>query len=127
MKWLWDYAQGVSATYGVDPRIYLALVLVTIPPFYLALGFVVRDLARTRNGQGGMSVARAMGSRTFGIALASVVVLWLVPYLYVALWGRRLPVWFTVVLVGLMVAGGISLVRRIRRQATTGDANGEQE
>jgi hypothetical protein len=127
MKWLWDYAQGVSATYGVDPRIYLALVLVTIPPFYLALGFVVRDLARTRNGLGGASVARAMGSRTFRIALASVVVLWLLPYLYVVLWGRRLPVWFSVVLVGLMVAGGISLVLRIRRQATTGSANSEKE
>jgi hypothetical protein len=117
MSWLWDYARGVSAAYGVDPRVYLALVLVTIPPFYFALGMVVRDLARTRENGGGVSLAKAFRSRSFVVALFAMVLLWLAPYIYVALWGRHLPAWLVVAFVAFMLIGGISLVRRVRRRA----------
>jgi hypothetical protein len=117
MYWLWDYAQGVTATYGADPRVYLALVLVTIPPFYFALGIVVRDLAQTRENAGGVSLAKAFRSRPFVIALLAMAVLWLVPYIYVALWGRRLPAWFVGAFAALVLVGGISLVRLVRRRA----------
>ena len=127
MTWLWDYAEGVSAAYGVDPRIYLALVLVTIPPFYFALGVVVRDLGRTRENGGGVSAAKAFRSRSFVVAFFTMVLLWLVPYAYIALWGRRLPVWFVVAFVALMLVGGISLVLRVRRRASSGKENEEQK
>jgi len=114
MKWLWNSAQQVAATYGADPRVYFALVVVTIPPFYLAFAVVVRDLMRTRQETGSVSVRKSLSRPSFGISLLAMAVLWLVPYVYVLLWGHNFPAWFMIVMVALMGGGATGLVRRLR-------------
>jgi hypothetical protein len=121
MERLWGYMDGIRATYGVDPRVYLTLVLVTIPLFYVALGFVVRDLARTLRQTGRVSLREALRRPSFALALTAMVALWLVTYVYVLFWGVGLPGWIRAAIVVVMVAGAAGLASRIRRRATSPD------
>lgn len=121
MERLWRYMEGIHAAYGVDPRVYLTLVLITIPLFYVALGFVVRDLARTRRQTGRVSIREAFRRPSFVLALTAMVALWLVTYVYVLFWGVGLPGWVRAAIVVVMVAGAAGLVSRIRRLATSLD------
>jgi hypothetical protein len=116
MERLQGYMEGIRAAYGVDPRVYLAIVLITIPLFYVALGFVVRDLASTRRQTGTVSFREAFRRPSFVLALCSMVALWLATYVYVLFWGVGLPGWIRAAIVVLMVAGGAGLVSRIRRR-----------
>ena len=109
----------VHSAYGVDPRVYFALVLITIPLFYVALGFVVRDLARTRSQTGRVSLRAALDRPSFVLSLMAMVALWLVTWVYILFWGVGLPGWVRAVVVAAMVAGGAGLVSRVRRQATS--------
>jgi len=115
MVWLWESAERIASAYGVDPRIYVGLVLVTIPPFYFAFAVVIRELLRTRDG-GRVSLARAFRGRVFVVALVAMAAVWLVPYIYVALWGRNLPVWAVVSFVALMAVGVANTVRGVRKR-----------
>jgi hypothetical protein len=119
MERAWDYMAGIRSAYGVDPRVYLALVLITIPLFYLALGFVVRDLARTRSQTGRVSIRAAFSRPSFVLSLSAMVALWLVTYVYVLFWGVGLPGWIRAAVVVVMVAGAAGLASRIRRRATS--------
>ena len=119
MERVWDYMAGIGSVYGVDPRIYLALVVITIPLFYVALGFVVRDLATTRSQTGRVSMRAAFSRPSFVLPLMAMVALWLVTYVYVLFWGVGLPGWIRAAVVVVMVAGAGGLVFRIRRQATS--------
>ena len=119
MERVWDYMAGIRSTYGLDPRIYLALVVVTIPLFYLALGFVVRDLARTRGQTGRVSIRAALNRPSFVLSLTAMVGLWLVTYVYVLFWGVGLPGWIRTAVVLVMIAGATGLAFRIRRRATS--------
>ena len=117
MEWAWDYMARIHSAYGVDPRIYLALVFVTAPLFYLALGFVVRDLARTRSQTGRVSIRAAFDRPSFVLSLMAMVALWLVTYVYVLFWGVGLPGWARAAVVLVMIAGAAGLTSRIRRRA----------
>jgi hypothetical protein len=119
MEMVWDLMARIHSTYGVDPRVYFALVVITIPLFYVALGFVVRDLARTRRQTGRVSFRAALDRPSFVLSLTAMVALWLVTYVYILFWGVGLPGWVRVVVVAVMVAGGAGLVSRVRRQATS--------
>jgi|BarGraIncu00421A_1022006.scaffolds.fasta_scaffold00710_13 hypothetical protein len=119
MESAWDLMARIGSTYGVDPRVYFALVLITIPLFYVALGFVVRDLARTRSQTGRVSIRAALDRPSFVLSLMAMVALWLVTYVYILFWGVGLPGWVRAVVVAVMVAGAAGLVSRVRRQATS--------
>jgi hypothetical protein len=119
MEPAWDLMARIHSSYGVDPRVYLALVLITIPLFYLALGFVIRDLARTRSESGRVSLRAALDRPSFVVALMAMIALWLVTYVYVLFWGVGLPAWLRAAVVAVMVAGAASLVSRIRRKAAS--------
>jgi hypothetical protein len=119
MQSAWDLMARVHSTYGVDPRIYFALVLITIPLFYVALGFVVRDLARTRSQTGQVSVRAAFDRPSFVLSLVAMVALWLATYVYILFWGVGLPWWVRAVVIAVMVAGAAGLASRVRRQATS--------
>jgi hypothetical protein len=116
MKSAWDLMAHIRSSYGVDPRVYFALVLITIPLFYLALGFVVRDLAGTRSQTGRVSIRAAFDRPSFVLSLMAMVALWLVTYVYVLFWGVGLPGWLRAAVVAVMVAGAAGLAFRIRRQ-----------
>lgn len=119
MESAWDLMARIGSTYGVDPRVYFVLVLITIPLFYVALGFVVRDLARTRSQTGRVSIRAALDRPSFVLSLMAMVALWLVTYVYILFWGVGLPGWVRAVVVAVMVAGAAGLVSRVRRQATS--------
>jgi hypothetical protein len=115
MESAWNLMAHIHSTYGVDPRVYFALVLITIPLFYVALGFVVRDLARTRSETGRLSIRAALDRPSFVLSLMAMVALWLVTYVYILFWGVGLPAWVRVVVVAVMLVGAAALVSRVRR------------
>jgi hypothetical protein len=117
MERVWVYMAGIRSAYGVDPRVYLALVVITIPLFYVALGFVVRDLARARSQTGRVSFRAAFSRSSFVLPLVAMVALWLVTYVYVLFWGVGLPGWIRAAIVAVMVAGAAGLAFRVRRLA----------
>ena len=119
MEPAWALMARIHSSYGIDPRVYFALVLITIPLFYVALGFVVRDLARTRSQTGRVSIRAAFDRPSFVLSLMAMVALWLVTYVYVLFWGVGLPGWVRAVVVVVMIAGAAGLVSRVRRQANS--------
>lgn len=122
-EWLAGWSQSIQTSYGVDPRIFIGLVLVTVPPFYLALALAVRAFIRAHRAG-----VRARSDSTFVAATSAVVALWLLPYGYVALFGR-LPWWGWAAFVAILVTGGYRLVRsgrgRAARLATGREAGDE--
>lgn len=122
-EWLAGWSQSIQASYGVDPRIFIGLVLVSVPPFYLALALAVRAFVRAHRAG-----VQAWSDSTFITATSAVVALWLLPYGYVALFGR-LPWWGWAAFVVVLVVGGYRLVRsglgRVARLATDREASDE--
>jgi hypothetical protein len=110
--WLTQYADSIRIAYGVDPRVFIALVLVSIPPFYIAFAVAVRSLVRLRQQR-----APAASDKAFIAASSVVVATWLLPYAYVALFGR-LPWWAWWLLAVLLVAGALRLLRTGRKRAS---------
>ncbi|TLM94739.1 MAG: hypothetical protein FDZ75_05390 [Actinobacteria bacterium] len=109
---LGQWADSIRATYHVDPRVFIALVLTTIPPFYVAFAVAVRSALRARRG--GIPI---WTDRTFVVAVPVVVATWLLPYAYVALFGR-LPVWGWVVFLALLCVGAVRLAAAMRHRTS---------
>ena len=116
VRQLWDYLGGFAIRYGADPRIYVGLILVTIPPFYLALGIMIRDLAKLRRQEARVSLDVALRCRSLVVASIVLVVVWAVPYVYVLCWGRNLPGVVLLMVLVLLLAGGLGIVGRARRR-----------
>lgn len=94
-------------TYGVNPVVFLAILLGSGPVFYYSLFRLLRSLVRKADR------GKGLWSAVFLTATAA-------PYLYVLLFGRNLPVWVYGILVLLIGQGVGSLVRRLGRNAKGG-------
>jgi hypothetical protein len=92
--------------FGVDPVVFLVLLLGTSPVFYYAIYRMVRAIAKRKTNE------ITIWSMLFLLATAA-------PYLYVLFAGRNLP-WWVYIIVALLLGQGIySLVRRLRRKPTS--------
>jgi len=92
--------------FGVDPVVFLVLLLGTRPVFYYAIYSMVRAIAKRKTNE------ITIWSMLFLLATAA-------PYLYVLFAGRNLP-WWVYIIVALLLGQGIySLVRRLRRKPTS--------
>jgi hypothetical protein len=88
-------------TYGVNPVIFLALIVGCSPFFYFSIYRLLKAVVRKSCGRMGL-----WGS-VFLVSTAT-------PYVYVMIFGRNLPVWVYGVLVLLVARGVVSLIRKIR-------------
>ena len=98
-----DMMRAARDTYGVDPVAFIVIYLVSVPFFYYSIFRMLRALAR-RQQQG--IVAWSM------VFLGSTAA----PFIYVLVFGRNLP-WWVYVVIGLLLAQGVSsLIRRLRKK-----------
>jgi ABC-type Co2+ transport system permease subunit len=93
--------------YDVNPAIFLAIYLISVPFFYYSLVRMMRALARKRGNE------VLLWSTIF---LCTIVA----PFIYVLFFGRNLP-WWVYGIIALLIGQGIfSLIRKLRSKK---DAN----
>jgi len=98
-----ELMRAARSSYGVDPVVFLAIYLGSVPFFYYSIFRSVRALARR------LSNEVMIWSAVF---LASTAA----PFLYVLFFGHNLP-WWVYVVIGLLIGQGVySLVRRLARR-----------
>lgn len=97
----WDQALALGATYGVNPIIFAVIYLGAIPFFTISIGWLVNRY-------------RAQQS----IVLPSIVAsgFFLSAYIYAILFGRNLPAWFYVIVIGWVVIGAFFTTRSTRKK-----------
>jgi len=94
---------AIESHYQVNPYIFGALYFVTVPPFYFSLYKLIVSLRKKLTEK----------ALFWAILLAFFT---LVPFLYVAFFGKNLPLWFWIVL--LLFAGLLinSVVKKIKKR-----------
>lgn len=107
-----EWADSIRVTYGVDPRIFIGLVVASIPPFYVAFAVAVRSAMRARSA--GVPVLSERSFVISGLVLAGA---WLLPYAYVAAVGD-LPLWAWTAFAGFLCLGLARAALFWRRRTT---------
>ena len=91
--WVRNLITTVRVNYGVDPLIYLGLCVACAPPFYTALFFLLRAIAR-KDG------------RRANTLVGLCIFVYFFPGFYLIFFGHNLPWWIwcvLAVLVGLLI------------------------
>jgi hypothetical protein len=94
------WAATISASYGVNPYLFIALTTICAPAFYYSIYRLTKALAARQRRQ-----ALAWSS-VFLDATA-------LPYGYVLVFGRNLPWWIYLILGVLLAQGVVALVRKL--------------
>ena len=104
MTFIESLMQVSRDTYHVDPVVFAAIYLASVPVFYYSLVRVVRALAK------GLKDEAVRWSTIF---LCAVVA----PFLYVLVVGQNLPWWVYAIIAVLVGRGAYSVVARLRGKA----------
>lgn len=111
LTWVEAQMEVAREHFGVDPVVFLVLLLGTSPVFYYSIYRIVRALAKRRPNE------ITLWSMLFLLSTAA-------PYLYVLVAGRNLPWWVYIIIALLLGQGVYSLVRRLRRKPENPDPQG---
>ena len=102
---MWDafreWFLSLGAQYGVNPLVFGAIYVGAIPFFTLSLGWTIRNLRRKQP-----AAFQALLTGFFFISA----------YLYLLVAGHGIPWWVYGMIVGLVVFGAVSTVRKVRRK-----------
>lgn len=101
---------GLGAQYGVNPLIFGAIYVGAIPFFTLSLGWLVKNLRKKK------SIVLPLFSTGFFFISA---------YLYLIIAGKNVPVWVYIFIVALIVAGGYSTFKKVKRKTNDQGSDGE--
>jgi len=108
-------------TYHVNPVVFLILYLGTVPFFYLSIFFMLREVVRLRKSKRKLALGALLEDRTFDVWFLVFVAANVLPYTYIAIWGRNVPlwVWIPIALVIAYAAYRLYLQVRARRKKRT--------
>lgn len=102
---MWDSIRdgllALAHQYGVNPLIFIAIYVGTIPLYLGSIGWVVRRLLR---------------GRSYLLPGALAALFYLSSYLYVFAVGRNLPLWVYALMVGMIGVGSYSTIKNIRKR-----------
>lgn len=104
--WLRNWSRNLGRKYNVDPAIFAGIYLGAIPFFTLCVGWIIRNLRRRKS-----IVLPVLAASFFFIS----------SYLYLLIAGRDIPVWVYAFVIGMIVFGASSTVRKVRAKARTGN------
>jgi hypothetical protein len=94
-------AANVASRYNVDPRIFVLLYLGSIPPYLASIAWLVK-----RKRRGGAILVPAL----------STIIFFALPAFYILAFGRNLPIWVQPLVLAVLVAGAISIRRKLRSE-----------
>ncbi len=102
INYLKEWLAGIQKNYGVNPVIFAIIYIAGAPFFWWSIYKIVSGL-KSKN---------IIKVRTFGLILGLTTI---APFVYVALSGHNVPVWFW--LFALLMVGytGFSFFRKVRR------------
>lgn len=103
LKAITEWAENIRQTYNVSPYIFGLLYVGCAPFFWFSLYKIVNSI---RKGQMDKIVSWAI---VLGVAV-------LLPFCYVAIFGRNLPGWFWIIASVLVLYSIVSLLRNIRKK-----------
>jgi hypothetical protein len=92
---------GLGEKYNVNPYIFGAIYVGTIPFFFLCLAWTIRNLRRRKS--------IVLPLMLTGLCFVSA-------YVYLIIVGRNIPAWVYLVIVLLLFYGAYSTVRKIRNK-----------
>ncbi|NQT57884.1 MAG: hypothetical protein HQ557_02770 [Bacteroidetes bacterium] len=103
-----DKAAYLQETYGINPWIFLIMSVILAFPFYYSIYRLIRSIT-SRN------------KKQFVFWGTSFLILTIIPYLYIFIWGHNLPWYIYVIIVFLILNGLYSLIRKLRKKQSAGD------
>lgn len=106
MAWLLGWLNGIQARHGINPWVFLGLMVGCAPLFYYSIYRLGRAAVKKDAGQ----------LNLWGMVFLAATAL---PYLYVMAFGRNLP-WYIYLVLGALLAQGLWSLLRRRRQAEEG-------
>jgi hypothetical protein len=103
IEYIRNWLAGVQTKYNVNPLVFGAIYLASVPFFWFSIYKIIAGLKTKRLNQ----------VRTFAVILGFAII---APFFYVAVFGRNLPVWFWI-FVALII--GYSVYSTLARLKTT--------
>jgi hypothetical protein len=100
MQSLKDWFMGLGAQYGVNPLIFGSIYVGAIPFFTVSLAWLVRSLRK---------------KQPIVFPLISTGFFFVSAYLYLIIVGHDVPFWVYVFVVGMVIFGIVSTMRKIRK------------
>ncbi len=102
-----EWFLSLGKDYGVNPFIFGGIYIGAIPFFSLSIGWLIRNYRKGRS-----IVLPAMSATFFFISA----------YIYLIFAGKNVPVWVYVIVVGLVIVGAYSTLKKVRRQINEVDS-----
>lgn len=107
-----DWFLSLGKNYGVNPFIFGGIYIGAIPFFSLSIGWLIRNYRKRK------SIVFPALSATFFFISA---------YIYLIFAGKNVPIWVYFVLVGLIIFGAFSTLKKVRRQINEVDEGKENK
>lgn len=96
-----DFLAGIERDYGVNPWIWAVIWLACWPPFGWAVAGLALALRRRR-------------LRGTGRYILTLFLTWALPYAYILIFGRNLPIYVYLLMALGLTFSAVSLVRTLR-------------
>jgi len=113
-EYIKNWLAGIHTNYGVNPIIFSIIYLAAAPFFWFSIYKIMSGLKNRKPGQ----------IRVFGVILGIAII---APFVYVAAFGRNLPVWFWLFAGAIIGYSIFSTVKKIRsspkKTASTSNKN----
>ncbi|BDI29925.1 hypothetical protein CCAX7_19760 [Capsulimonas corticalis] len=97
---LWEHVHTLSVRYGVDPVVFGVLYIAHHPLFWGTMAWLA---------------ARVRQRRRVVLQIVLGVFFWVMPYAYILLFSRHLPVWVYPIVGVVLVIGGRHAIGEIRK------------
>jgi hypothetical protein len=112
------YQQLAVETYHVSPIIFATIYILSIPIFYISFYKVVSELIKLRRKYGSGIAHHAKSEKRLLFWLAVLVLDYLAPYVYVAIFGKNLPTWLCIALIIVLLLMGYGLLGKLYKRST---------
>jgi uncharacterized protein YacL len=102
LDYIHNWLSDIQHNYGVNPIVFGIIYCVSVVPFWLSIYKIIAGIKNRKTAQ----------VSTFGIILGITII---APFVYVALFGRNLPIWFWIIAVLVIAYSIYSVLRRIKK------------
>jgi len=114
-EYISKYYDLAANTYHVNPVIYLVIYLASIPIFYVAFYFVIKELLRIKKEDKKITPGHFVEEKKLAAWSLVLLFVYLAPYIYVGFWGQNLPVWSWPLIAALLAFSGYTLYKKISK------------